>query len=221
RRYGEEYTSVLLWHIFLVGAIHAAIMLAAFLLADFRAWLYQYVWLNEVGERFVAYNFRAPGLTSGGGPKLSRFQAFSMLAGVAVAFAHPSRSSRIRNTAVLLCAPMMLGAVMLSGRTGLLVLLVGSWLWLLWSLARFLAGAPLRIRTLAFLSATLIMFGVVAYWIGNLSLFERVIRRAFEFYFVYRETGELGTESTDVILGRMYFLPNGLNALLFGTSRSE
>jgi|HigsolmetaAR203D_1030402.scaffolds.fasta_scaffold03170_4 hypothetical protein len=213
--YGERFVSRLMWHVFLVGTLHGAIMITAFLFSDFREWLYQYIWLNEEGRKFVEFNFRSPGLTSSGGAKLSVFQALAMMCGL-VQSADVVRSAR-RLILLLMACLILIGSIVLSGRTGLIVLALGIMFLTLRRIFRLVSGASVLLRNVLTIGAigTLVVAGIVSL---ELNQYQRVLFRALEFYYSWQETGRLGTASTDVIFSRMYFWPEDMLSLMLGTS---
>jgi O-antigen ligase len=217
KEYGEHFVEPLVWNLFFVGTIHSTIMVTAFLSPDFRDMLYQYVALSEEGEAFVLFNLRSPGLTSGGGAALSVTQAAMLICGSFAALESRKQYGWFQVGLFTICVLLLLTSVLLSGRTGMVVLMLWIIINLMLSpvfLRRIKRNAMANLGKFFVLASCMV---VVLYFV-DYSKYDKALSQAFEFYYNWEETGIPSTESSSEIISTMYFFPSNLMDLFFGTS---
>ncbi len=204
--------------VYLAGLAHAFIMVLAFFWAPFRNVLYTVIPLGESGEDFVEYMIRSPGLTTGGGDALSVIQCLALIFGIYYLTEVKKKVGLLYLLKHLLCFMLLFLSILLSARTGLVIIFAYlAWLILFRIWRFFLAQRISR----SFVSKILIILLVSSICISagfNFlmnSEYSRFANRAFELFINYVETGSISSSSSEA-LQDMYILPQNNTQLLFG-----
>ncbi|KMQ51301.1 hypothetical protein CHISP_1784 [Chitinispirillum alkaliphilum] len=216
-KYKEEAAQYIIYGVFVSGVVHAIIMALAFFSDPFRTVLYSFVALSETGASFYRRGIRSPGLTSSGSDGLSVFQASTMVFGIVYLFTTNRKKTEIGRMLIYgTTFIVLLLSLFLSARTGLVVLIFGIVLFIIYKV--FIPKIAIRKKTIqkVWLLTCLCAFLVpmLIHLIMN-SPYHRMAYRAFELYYNYTETGDVYTTSTNS-LKEMFFLPENKNHLLFG-----
>jgi hypothetical protein len=213
-RFGNN-CKLFLMVLFLIGVFHALIMLSTFLSEVVRNIVYSFVYINEVGVEFLELNYRSPGLTTAGGDGLSFIQASALVIGVYL-FLHQSKSMTISSYLLYIISfGVLVLSVMLSGRTGFIIIIIGLMLILIYSGNRIhIINKKFTLRALSlFVFATI--FLVLTFFILSQSEYSKLFFRAFELILNFSSSGTLSSTST-TDLSSMFFLPELESHLLFG-----
>ncbi|MBS0444566.1 MAG: hypothetical protein JSR59_01330 [Proteobacteria bacterium] len=214
--YGREYLGKLLRTVFYLGASNAVIAIGTLLSSGFSDALHKVIAISDDATEHLSEGYRATGLFFSGASTLSMFYAFIFLIGV-VHYADSERrisQGRSLATAVTLCA--ILGGLIVSGRTGLVVLMLCLAIYV--ALYGRLEGAGRYARTNALkIGMWILMFALAAAasLVSNDS-FVAIASWAFELYINILSGGGARSNSTDA-LQQMYFLPGSLHEIFFGT----
>ncbi len=216
--YGSTFVSKLLWHIFGSAVLHSAVIIATLASPEFRQWLYTYVKVSDVALVGLDKLYRFPGLMFSGFSILSTVNALMLVVGlVAVTETQDGRTWRVRLFFSIGALAIVI-AILLSGRTGMVVLALGGFCYLI---ARWARGLRLRRSELrhivAILGLTLVLVAALPAFV-DVSEYQRNLQFAFEFYFAFEERGTLSTTSVDELVSRHFFLPDSTYDLVFGTS---
>jgi hypothetical protein len=205
--------------VFVAGVAHACIMALAVISPSFSNALYSVVVLGEKGQLFLDQAVRAPGLTTGGGDALSVIQAIALVFGV---HRYWQRSGRTARDAVLhfVAFAVLFLSILLSGRTGLVVLGLGLLLLGLHEALRWVRRYRVRRSALVAGLAGSVLIALAAPSVWGLlqrSAAPPVLGRALEPMNMLWQTGRLATASTDRILATMYFMPDSEMDAVVGT----
>ncbi|MFV7790548.1 hypothetical protein ACNO6Z_06770 [Aliarcobacter lanthieri] len=204
--------------IYFVGVIHSIIMMLSFFIPTFREILYSFIFLGENGKEFVELNQRSPGLTSSGGDSLSVFQSTAFVFGIYYVIYYIKEISLLRLVIHLCFFVLLLFSILLSARTGLILLILGISLLLTFKLCSFLYTFRFIKSTVKKSIVILLLMTIFIVLIYNIFIdsdYTRFTKRAFEIFTTYEQRGNLGTTSTDK-LREMYFLPNNERQLIYG-----
>lgn len=211
-------SNTVIYAIYMSGFIHGVIMILSFLFPFFRNFLYSFVSLGNIGEIFVETMTRSPGLSSGGGDSLSVIQAIALIFGMHYYFKIEKHVSFIKSIIYLISFLVLIFSIFLSARTGLVILLfylLFSLLIRIFSFFKKLSINQFFLFKVSLISIILIIITPVFFNLIMESEYSRFGTRAFELYFNYIESGELGTSSSEN-LKNMYFLPQNKLHLWFG-----
>lgn len=200
--------------VFVVGVIHAVIMILVFIIPTFQNFLYSYVYINEVGKEFLELSYRSPGLTTAGGDGLSVFQSISLVFGLYLYLNHKGMDTLVRMLLYIISFAVLIISILLSGRTGFVIFAVGAWLIFSNKILVFSINRKLFFRVLFVLSMLLLII-ITLFTFLESSQYSRLFFRAFELVINLVSHGEISSGSTDDLL-TMYFLPDAKNQLLFG-----
>jgi len=213
-----NYKTKIIFHIYIVGVIHAVIMILLYLFDPIRYFVYDYLVLTKTGREFVELNTRSPGLTTGGGAALSVVQATTLICGVFSVPPDKHLSFFDREGLKFIGGgSLILLSIVLSGRSGLVGIIVFfGVLCLMYFRER--KQVTKYIKNFLFLISGIFVIVMSYGYLFNDNSFDRNAKWAFEVYNNYRDTGEIRTKSTDILLENMYFLPDDTADLLFGNS---
>jgi hypothetical protein len=194
--------------------LHCVVMLCGFLLPGFRDLLYSVVVLGDKGLEFVELSYRSPGLTSAGGDVLSHTNGLAL---VLALYCYVSERS-YRALSALVSIVLLMSGVLLSGRTGLVVIGLGATLYFLSKGWSFLVS--LRFKTFTFLrlmmSLWLTILSLASFYFAAAALgFERLLFRSSEIFLNLFLENEVSTTST-AMLSDMYILPSTQMQIVFG-----
>ncbi len=203
---------------YIAGLIHAFIMVLAFFWEPFRSLLYSIVPLGDNGQSFVENMIRSPGLTSSGGDSLSVIQSLSLIFGIYYFTEIKKEAGLFQSFAYLLSFLILFLSILLSARTGLIIIFIFlCWLFLS-KLLRFILTSKFNSIFISRMFFFIIVVSITAPLSYNYlinSEYSRFARRAFELFINYTESGTVTTTSTDN-LKQMYFLPKDKIHLIFG-----
>lgn len=192
RSYGSSAFYKILHHLFLIGVIHSILMIILFLNYDLREMFYSIVMITDLAysSTFRDDGFsRFSGLLNTGFGSLSVLNASLILSGT---FAYVFYGS-IKLSFYIIGLLVIMIASMLSGRIGLVV----SVLFLLIIILIPTKSREIRKRKAKFLFILIPLFLLLFTFLEL--YYPNVIHFAFEFYYNYRDYGELD-RSTDLIL---------------------
>jgi hypothetical protein len=221
RAFGRAATWSVLRAIFWVIAAHALIMLVMFAYPGLGERIYA-VTLSEEPQAKIVVGWRTAGLTEGLGTT-SVPQSLGLLLAPFMVAAHRRLAGKVTYLGGMLA---ILGSVVLSGRTGLLLAL------LFVPVAALLAGIhPPRLPSQAGrtpLTAVALVVVLTVAWFGARALPEEARQRlalitlphALEGFFSWVETGEFRIQSAEDVLEDQFILPDAPLVLLFGTGQS-
>lgn len=210
---------VVITSVFLAGVAHAAIMVIAFFVPAFSSLLYSVVVLGEKGNVFVERMIRSPGLSTGGGDSLSVIQAAALVCGL-VDFATFRRRSLAKQGLYVVGFVLLLISILLSARTGFVVLLVGIGILIVRAIASALITLSIRrtvVAKAALAMIVLAMAGPVLYSALASSEYFALMNRAFEPVQNYLTTGRLSTSSTDRLIDTMIIVPSSERVRVLGS----
>lgn len=211
RRDTSEMDVVLkgLFIIYLTVVLHALVMAGEFVSPSFRNSIYNLTFAKYQLEFYQT--FRMAGLSGAGGAQVSAVQGLGTLIGVYLFMRSFAR------TTIILTFPVLALSVFLSGRTGLLVIVLSF----MFGLQIFLFGGMNRIRVKdaakVIAGLLLIVFFVpqLAALLTAIDSFEVGFNRTFDTILRYRETGTVQDNTLDA-LAQMIVLPDSIIHLMLG-----
>lgn len=218
KRFGAESGGFLVRAIYFSGVAHAVIMVAAFFVAPVREILYSFVILGTKGQEFVENLYRSPGLTTGGGDALSVMQATALVFGL---YYFTAIKKSVRPLAFLAYTGsfiLLFISILLSARTGLVILLLGIFMLGIRHLYLMLNSGLVSKANFVKFCFLFIVFSIsvpLLYFFIMNSEYSRFARRAFELFINFFEYGKVGTSSTDHLM-TMYFFPEFGMQYIFG-----
>jgi hypothetical protein len=216
RAFGDEFVTAGLKSLFAVGLLHSFVQIAVLVVEPFARAVYGLVFLSETSSIHISQGYRSPGLFSSGAAILATFNALMLTVGLVLFLRRDVRPGVLRTLAMAVAVLVQLLAVAISGRTGFAVLLLAL---VVLAVHKLAAGegteATRRMTALGLASAGLIAAGMVYVGLENI---ENNLRWSFEFVYSWLESGSVSTESTSVLFGDMFFLPDTLLGTIFGTS---
>lgn len=214
RVYVDQFASRLIYHIFLVGVLHAVIIVAIIVVGPFGDIMKSTFFYTE--KTLELWGIRSPGLSVSGFGVLSLSQAMAGVLGVVLLFAQKPETATTSKGWILLGLVLIFLSIMVSGRTGLIALGFAFGLLLLFN-AKAIYSNKKTLAILVFVLCGIIALLTVVLVFAEDSEYSNIIRWAFELYFNYEDQGELGTGSTNIVLETMFFLPDGVFSQLLGT----
>jgi len=166
--------------VFIAIGLHALIMIAQFVIPEFRNFLYPYTFADQVLE--LNQQFRMAGLTSGGGAQLSVYQSIGLLLYPFVLAEQTTYRSRAISHIIALCIAVSL---ILSGRSGIISAFIFLPLAMYWALKKMHLPGLLSITKIV---GVIALIGGGTYVIGGkdwlsadqIASFEMAINRGFD-----------------------------------------
>lgn len=202
--------------IYYILVAHALLMCFQFVFPDFRDFFYQFTFAKDQLE----YNkmFRMAGLTGAGGAQTSFVQGLGCLLGWFLLFFRNYSAKYL----VIIGNILLITSIILSGRTGLIVVVLG---FLLFSMLKILLLFTQRQKKIKgnplYICIIMVPFFVVDYlpdYLGdNYNFLETAFNRTFKTFSDYSETGSL-QDDTLIALADMVILPDETSHLLLGKS---
>lgn len=218
KRFGSESGAFLVRAIYFSGVAHAVIMVLVFFVEPLRELLYSFVVLGEKGQEFVDNLYRSPGLTTGGGDALSVVQATSLVFGLYYLISLQKKTPFSSILLHLSFYSVLFLSILLSARTGLVVLALGIFMLGIRHICLMLKKGKLSKDTIIKFICIFIAVSIIlpALYLELMeSSYSRFARRAFELYNNFIEYGVIETSSTQH-LKKMYFLPELDMSIFFG-----
>ena len=216
--YRHKFHEKIINDLCLVGFAHSLIVVATFLLPEFKAALYDYIWVTPKSMKYLlgeASGYRYQGVVQSGFSFLSSTHAFFFVLGL-INFKLKPNPSISRIIKFIVYQMIIFISIILIGRTGIVVIILFYSAYLIYSILKYFKNFSISKKSLKLLPLAglciLILTSIV-----DFSLFEGSINYAFEIYYTYLETGRLGTTSTDILLQNEFFLPDHPLNILFGT----
>lgn len=212
----HERLIILVQLLYVIILLHGLLMCLQFVFPDLRDYVYRFTYAKYQLE----YNklFRMAGLTGAGGAQTSFVQGLGCLLGWFLFFC----SSYKHKIYVLFGNILLIVSIILSGRTGLIVVFLGFFFFLFLSLFDF--TEKLKLRTshifLFFIPFvfTMLFIGSVPDLLGdNYKYFETAFNRTFKTIIDLFETGSF-EDDTISALSKMLIIPDDFLHLLFGKS---
>lgn len=202
--------------VYLIVVIHATLMCLQFVFPDFRDFIYQFTFAKNQLE----YNkmFRMAGLTGAGGAQTSFVQGLGCLLGWFLIF----YKDYSHKTLVVIGNVLIIFSIILSGRTGLLVVALGFLLFLFLNVIISLSVKKKRLSfnpfyILLLVPLVLIINSIPALLGENLVYFETAFNRTFKTLIDFSETGSF-QDDTVAALADMIIMPGEISHLLIGRS---
>jgi hypothetical protein len=215
RLYGPGFVDAALLSLFLVGLLQSLVQIGVLVSEPLSQSVYGLVALSEDSRTHIEQGYRSPGLFSSGAAVLGTFNALVLAIGLAATL-RPSLAPTWRRIVwVALATLLQIAAIAVSGRTGFVVLaLYLASLFVRWLLrVRPALAGPNLLKVSALLA--LVVFILVAD-VGIESI-DDYLRWSFEFVYSLIEGEGLKTESTSILFGSMFFVPDTFAGLLLGT----
>ena len=201
---------------FSVGLVHSVVQIAVLASEPFANAIYSVVTLSEDSATHISQGYRSPGLFASGAAILGTFNAMVLVIGIVAFLRTTSRPSWTRLLLLSIATILQVVAIAVSGRTGFVALGICIVVVVAYQFLRDpkprLAGNLARL-----MMVTTLLVGIAALRIGFEEI-EQNLRWSFEFVYSLLEGQGLKTESTTILFGEMFFLPDGLWPLLFGTA---
>lgn len=205
---------ILVQMLYIIIFLHGLLMCLQFVFPDLRDYIYSYTYAKYQLE----FNkmFRMAGLTGAGGAQTSFVQGLGCLLGWFLFF----YSSYKYKVYVLLGNILLIISIILSGRTGLIVVFIGFFYFLF--LSFFDGTEKLKIRT-AHIYLFFVPFVLTMFFIGNIpdflgdnyKYFETAFNRTFKTIMDLFETGSFEDDTINA-LSKMLIFPDDFLHLLFG-----
>lgn len=198
-----------LFLVYLTVVLHGAIMLLQFVSPDIRNFIYNLTFAKNQLEFYQ--QFRMAGLSGGGGAQVSAVQGMGTLIAIFVFSRGFARGT------VIFTLPILLGSIILSGRTGILVFAISC----VFGLFLLLSGRIKGISFGNFMSvlaamALLSFFGgqVLSLFTGS-DYFEIAFNRTFDTVINFFETRAFEDTTVNALSG-MFILPESFLHIIFG-----
>jgi len=204
--------------LYLVGLLHAFIVVFTFLFPSIKSTIYDFIWVTPKAAKYLlaeASGFRFQGIVQSGFSYLSTTHALFFILGI-MKFKLKTNPSILKIGNHVLCQMIILLSIVLIGRTGLVILVLFFTGYLFYSFSKFVKRLFISKKLLTLLSLLLITIIILMYTI-DFSYYQKQMKFAFEVYYYYLDTGRIGTVSTDVLQQTEYFLPDNLLEILVGT----
>jgi len=207
--YGLVGSLVLVRNVFLAQSVFIII---TFVNLEFRESVNQLLVVND--KRYLN-PFRMKGFANSGGAGLSYLQMVGVLISC-ILYIIDKRKSSYKH---ILIAILIVISQIFVARTGMLFsILIIIATFLQQSINNGSIFNFIRVILISLLSVNVLYIGVLKIMpTEQVYVFEEtVLNRAFEFIDSYEETGSFSTQSTDLLMSEMYFLPSTTVGLLFG-----
>lgn len=215
--FGAQYVDSALKGIFFTGLVHSVIQIAVLVYEPAANAIYGIVALSENSATHISQGYRSPGLFASGAAILGTFNAMVLVIGLVAYLRTTSRANGTKLLLLSIATILQLAAIAISGRTGFVALALCVMVVLAYQGIRGrpvfrLAGNLTRLSIV-----TILLVGIAALQFGVEEV-EQNLRWSFEFVYSLLEGQGLATESTNILFGEMFFLPDGFWPLVFGTA---
>ncbi len=215
RLYNERYCRKLILDIFLVGALHAIIILGIIVVEPFGDWMKAMFFYTD--KTLEVWGLRSSGLLVSGFGALSLSQAMTAILGIILLLTdNKGELGAFSRNCIIVGLTLIFLSIVVSGRTGLIALLFASLLFIVLNARAIYSNRRSR-KTLAIfvLGITALVSILLIFAIRD--EYAEIIKWSFELYYSYEDQGELSTGSTNIVLESMYILPAGFVNMLIGT----
>ncbi len=217
RYYRSEFQSKLILHIFYVGVLHGLIMIAVLLSQDLSFLLQSAFYHSD--KALASWNLRSPGILLEGFGRLSIAQALTLICGIALLLPGEEKSRFHGNVKILFGSLVILFSIIISGKTGLVLFVVGLALfgWLIITGKRRLIASKSKKFVMVSVGLMVLFIFVIFSYNYNMGPMATPIWNGLEMLFSFKESGTFRTRSTDTLFERMYYSPDGWLSNLIGT----
>jgi hypothetical protein len=214
RAYGPRFIDAALLSLFVIGLLQSAVQIGVLASEPMSQFVYGLIALSDNSRTHIEQGYRSPGLFSSGAAVLGTFNALVLAIGLTATLRVALRPSWARIVLVALATLVQLAAIAVSGRTGFVVFA----LYLALLAARGVLRTPpaLAGANLVKVGAIIALLALAFVMFIGIDAVEGNLRWSFEFVYSMLEGQGLHTESTSVLFGDMFFLPDTFWGLLFG-----
>jgi hypothetical protein len=206
--------------LYLVGLLHAFIVVFIFLFPSIKSTIYDFIWVTPKAAKYLfgeSSGYRFQGIVQSGFSYLSTTHALFFILGI-MKFKLKTNPSILKIGNHLLCQMIILLSIVLIGRTGLFLLIIFYFCYIVYGIYRFLS--QLSFSKIFFKILTLFIFFLFAIIVNiDFSAYEKQLKFAFEIFFNYLESGRFSSKSTDILIQNEYFLPSNLLEIIVGTGK--
>jgi len=218
RYYKQDYQLKLLLHIFYVGIVHGALMIANMAYPSVNAFLLTYLYHSDKALASLAHNVRVPGILFEGFSILSVSQAMTYTCGLGALMLLKTKGV-FRLLTNIIGSFVVLFSIFLCGRLGLVVFISSALAFIYFEIYKRnkqIAARP-TVRLL------FVLCGIVAFVMFIVSIptessrFGSAINRTFSIYHEYRRTKSIEDPTYLSTVDEKYFLPEGVLNNVLGT----
>jgi hypothetical protein len=219
--YKNEFHYKIRSHIFISGVLNGLFVICVFVFSGFSKFFISILDYSDKQLAWTEVGRRSFDLNMGGGAGASVVFSFIFLIGLTLFRNNRNYIFKILGLAILF------SATLLTGRTGLVfiiiyipicILLINAMLNKSFLKINIFKTVKLVIVIISMLIAiTLFVSFGVSEELKN-KYYTNIQPWAFEFYYSFKEGGSFSTDSTDMIVNTMYFLPENITHLAFGDS---
>lgn len=202
----ENFDTSLLKSVVLVGLAHSSFMIFSLINPDA---LYSVVNISELSRTFVDSGLRTPGLFYDGFAIISVFYSILFILALIVYSKENNFYFTFFVTTVLLIS------IGLTGRSGFLIVALG--ILLLATRTLYYRNLLKKYTLLKNLSLYLLILALLFLFFVDFDNLGDNLEWVLEPILMLINTGSLNTESTDILFGRMYFLPKNEIDIILGT----
>ncbi len=209
--YKKDFYDEVIRTIIIIGFIHSIVIILTIISIDFRDYLYIYINISELAQKQFEHNIRSNGLFFSGFAILSFFQAIIFI----IALVQFSNIKNFKSKYILsiIVLPILFLGIVLTGRTGLIILLFGIVFLLIYNCMFTRIVNVLSTIKIVFFISILFLFLIL---LLDLEKFKHNIDWAFELFINFFNNKNISSASTEHLFNEMFFLPQNELDILFG-----
>lgn len=219
--YQNEFYYKIRSHIFISGVLNGLFVICVFVFSGFSKFFISILDYSDKQLAWTEVGRRSFDLNMGGGAGASVVFSFIFLIGLTLFRNNRNYIFKILGLAIIF------SATLLTGRTGLVFIIIYIPICIL-LINAMLNKSILKINIFKTVKLVIVIISmlIAITLFASFGVSEELKNKyytniqpwAFEFYYSFKEGGSFSTESTDMIVNTMYFLPENITHLAFGDS---
>jgi hypothetical protein len=218
KKYGEQYVSQLLLDLNKACVINSIFVILTFLSPGFKHLLYSFIGITETSRRYLFGDVsvaRFQGIVPSGFSFLSTTHALLLVAGIWGFYINKKKYNMFGIIWFAICQIIIFGAILLIGRTGLIIVLLFTFALIFYRL-KFIVQTLRIFKKSVLLIMTILVISITILVSINFTKFKKNIDFAFELVISYTQKGKLDRSTTEVLTHQLIF-PKKTFELIFGT----
>jgi hypothetical protein len=210
--YKSNYSSKLIIHIFFIGILHAIIILLE--LTSYGLWMQDIFVYSD--KSLQTWDYRPSGLLYSGFGALSISQAMTGFFGLILIFLTPKYYYNDREVIYISTGILIIvSSIICTGRVGLIIFILSLPIFFTINLLIFYKN--INKLVVLFFTFLIGLFAIQFFSDYDAGQYSKILVWSFELYYRFTSTGEIGTGSTDILFNQMFFIPESIADIWFGT----
>lgn len=219
--YGDSASQTILAHIFYVGAINGILIILQATSFEIESVFRSLFYYSDKAINNLIFRNNFSGILFEGFGVLSLTQAVTFICGIGSILNSKQHlpERHVDSFIFVMLSLIIFISTILTARLGVVIFILWYILFLFRTVAersRLIAARKVRI-SLIYIIFPIFFAVALVFYLSTVEEYSSIIARGFEFYLNYSDNGTFNTSSTDVLLSRMYHLPEGFLSIVFGT----